>query len=197
MYLELLPPISFLNSQNNASNSEPENYFLNEKGEFKRVSASDLGAGSVNATFDEDAIRALPLKESFHMNLPQGESENIENDDTLWMAIAKIWKKATQSFTLTPKGFDFVNAYTIVEADDDQKTLLVTGGKVTLPQNPKNGFLITIKSKSPSSVEVDAGVGVFIDNYEDKITLKNKYASVRLVKGSERWHIVHKHGEIE
>ena len=207
LYLPLLPAVTYLpynTSIVDHPNSKNENYFLNEKGVFSRIDINDLGSGTKNFTYDEDAIRALPLISSYHTNLDSAESKEIESDDTLWEAIAKIWRKASQVLTLTPGGIHFKNSYTVVSGTDDQKTFIVTGGDISLPASPKNGFTVTIKRKSPADVKVVAGTGVFIDSFEEKLILKENYASVRLIyantetsKSSKRWHLIHQKGLIE
>ena len=183
LYLPKLSDPSFPNNSADPNDRDNANYFLNERGQFVRININDLEAGTTNATFNPDDVRQLPLKESFHVNLPEDEPEELEPDDTLWEAIAKIWNRATQSLSLTPSGLEFVNNYNVDKDNDDQKTLFITSGNVVLPTDAFNGFLITIKSKSPNQVDISAGAGQFIDDFETKITLVNKHASVRLIKG--------------
>ena len=171
---------------------------MNEKGVFSKITVNDLGAGVGNATFNEAAILALPIPEEYSGAIPEGASEDIEANDSLLVAFAKIWKKASQTLSLTPASYEYKqNSYNVDKDTDDQKTLLIQSGSVNLPGNAPNGFTITVKRKSVSDVAIIAGEQNYIDSNLNKIVLKNKYASVRLIKGASKWHIIHRRGVIE
>ena len=147
-------------------------------------------------------LRELPLKEGFEYEVPASEPRDIEANDSLWLAFAKIWAKASQSLSLTPQPIEEHTTYEIDSQLDNQKTILAKG-EITLPNNPANGFMVTIKSNSQSAISIKAGTSVSINDYIEKITLKKRYSSVRLVyasasdPGNGKWHIIHQHGEIE
>jgi len=179
-----------------------DKYFLNERGSFVKINISDLAGGTTNSTYDEATIRGLPLGVDFPAAVPADEPAIVEGD-TLLVALSKIWNRANASFSLTPEGVEERSNTIDIIAGDNKKTLLVsTGSTINLPSlddsTINNGFMVTIKSTTGNPVTIkSAGSSEAIDRFGEQIQLKEKFASVRLIKGTSKWHIIHRFRSVE
>ena len=173
--------------------------FLNETGTFTPIDISNLPEGETNFTYDSNTILN---KITLHKipKVPLDETTlDVEEDDSILTAIAKILKKANVT-TLIDRDIRFVETIDLRTEPVDNingNTYILKSGNITLPDigSVKNGFLLTIKSKSDLPIQINANAN--FDSTNNNQLVLNKWSSVRLIAGSTKWFLIHKSGVVE